>query len=191
MQVENINPIEIKVSGKEKAQFLQSLITNNIEKIDGTLESFILTPQGKIKHQIMITDNTDYYSILCSNNQNDLLSYLNNYARLSDVTIEHTELDKNNFDRKYFVNKLSEGKLDTNFMVQPSLFPSEVDDSLIDYTKGCYVGQEVVSRMNHKQKNKKIIKIYKSEQLKSTHLPASHKTLLEIDGYTIIKEPVE
>jgi folate-binding protein YgfZ len=86
---------------------------------------------------------------------------------------------------------LSEGKLDTNFMVQPSLFPSEVDDSLIDYTKGCYVGQEVVSRMNHKQKNKKIIKIYKSEQLKSIHLPASHKTLLEIDGYTIIKEPVE
>ena len=50
------------------------------------------------------------------------------------------------------------------------------------------LGQEVVSRMKHRQKNKKVIKIYRSEQLRSTHLPASHKVLLEVGDYKIIKE---
>lgn len=189
MQVETINPIEITVSGEERSQFLQGLITNDIKKIDGKLESFILTPQGKINHQIEITEHNDHYIILCSNNQNDLLSYLNNYARLSKVNVQHRELDKGMFDSKYFINKLSQGKLDSNFMLQPTLFPSEVNDSLVSYTKGCFVGQEVVARMKHKQKNKKVIKIYRSEQLESTHLPNSHKVLLKVDNYTIVKEP--
>ena len=188
MQVEKINPIEITISGEEKSDFLQGLITNDIKKIDGTLESFILTPQGKIKHQIKITDHGDHYIVLCSNDQNDIMSYLNTYARLSKVHVQHRELDKSMFDSTYFINKLSEGKLDSNFMIQPSLYPAEVDESLVDYKKGCYVGQEVVSRMKHRQKNKKVIKIYRSEQLRSTHLPASHKVLLEVGDYKIIKE---
>ena len=191
MQVETINPIEITISGEEKSEFLQGLITNDIKKIDGTLESFMLTPQGKIKHQIEITDHGDHYTVLCSNNQHDIMSYLNTYARLSKVHVQHRELDKSMFDSTYFIKKLSEGKLDSNFMIQPSLFPSEVNESLVDYTKGCYVGQEVVSRMKHRQKNKKVIKIYRSEQLRSTHLPASHKVLLEVGDYKIIKEPIE
>jgi folate-binding protein YgfZ len=191
MEIEQHNPIEIKISGDEKSAFLQGLITSNIETISESMESFILTPQGKIKHQIKITDHKEYYLLLCTNDQNDLLSYLTNYARLSKVTIDHVKLNKEQFDKKYFLNNLRQGKIDCNFLKQPTLYPSEVDDNLVDYTKGCYVGQEVVSRMKHKQKNKKVIKIYNSEQLKSTHLPTSHKIMLEIDDYVIIKQPVE
>ena len=94
MYVETINPVRFKVTGDDLKGFFQGLITNNIKNIDGHLESFILTPQGKIKHQIKITDNGDHYIIECSNDQNDLLSFLNLYAGFSGVTVESESIDK-------------------------------------------------------------------------------------------------
>ena len=185
MYVETINPVRFKVTGDDLKGFFQGLITNNIKNIDGQLESFILTPQGKIKHQIKITDNGDHYVIECSNDQNDLLSFLNLYAGFSGVTVESESIDKDQFNKEYFLDLLAQGKIDTNFIKQPSLYPAEVNEDLVDYKKGCYVGQEVVARMKHKQKNRKEIQILKANE----ELPPSSKVLLEIDNFVIVKKP--
>ena len=191
MYVETNNPVRFRVTGNDLQGFFQGLITNNIKNIDGQLESFILTRQGKIKHQINIIDNGDCYIVECSNDQSDLASFLKLYAPLSKVTVESESIDKDQFNKEYFLKLLEQGKIDTNFLNQPSLYPSEVNEDLVDYKKGCYVGQEVVARMHYKQKNKKIVKIFREEQLTATHLPASYKILLKIGNYVIIKKPKE
>lgn len=186
MYVDTINPVEFKIVGEDLKDFLQGLITNNINNIDKEpVETFILTPQGKIKHQVTITDKGDGFSILCTNDQGDLFKFLNMYGMLKKIVIEKVDV-KEVYDKKYFLRLLEQGKLDTNFLTQPSLYPAEVDDSLVDYKKGCYIGQEVVSRMNHRQKNKKQIKIANILNTK----PSDAKVLLEIENYIIIKVPV-
>ena len=163
MQIETLNPIKIKVFGEERFDFLQNIITNDLNKLDKKLESYILSPQGKILYQIIITKSDESYDIFCSNDQNDLSEFLNKYALLSNVNLVIEKTDNTKYDKNYILNQLSVGKIDANLLKQSSLLPSEVNDELVDYSKGCFVGQEVVSRIKHRQLNKKkvTIKVFK------------------------------
>ena len=189
MQIETLNPIKIKVFGEERFDFLQNIITNDLNKLDKKLESYILSPQGKIIYQIIITKSDESYDIFCSNDQNDLSEFLNKYALLSDVNLVIEKTDNTKYDKNYILNQLSVGKIDANLLRQSSLLPSEVNDELVDYSKGCFVGQEVVSRIKHRQLNKKkvTIKVFKKEPNKFID---KSELLLQIDNYLILKEPI-
>jgi len=189
MQIETLNPIKIKVFGEERFDFLQNIITNDLNKLDKKLESYILSPQGKILYQIIITKSDESYDIFCSNDQNDLSEFLNKYALLSNVNLVIEKTDNTKYDKNYILNQLSVGKIDANLLKQSSLLPSEVNDELVDYSKGCFVGQEVVSRIKHRQLNKKkvIIKVFKKEP---NNFMDKSELLLQIDNYLILREPI-
>ena len=189
MQIETLNPIKIKVFGEERFDFLQNIITNDLNKLDKKLESYILSPQGKILYQIIITKSDESYDIFCSNDQNDLSEFLNKYALLSDVNLVIEKTDNTKYDKNYILNQLSVGKIDANLLKQSSLLPSEVNDELVDYSKGCFVGQEVVSRIKHRQLNKKkvTIKVFKKEP---NNFIDKSELLLQIDNYLILREPI-
>ena len=189
MQIETLNPIKIKVFGEERFDFLQNIITNDLNKLDKKLESYILSPQGKILYQIIITKSDESYDIFCSNDQNDLSEFLNKYALLSNVNLVIEKTDNTKYDKNYILNQLSVGKIDANLLKQSSLLPSELNDELVDYSKGCFVGQEVVSRIKHRQLNKKkvIIKVFKKEP---NNLLDKSELLLQIDNYLILREPI-
>ena len=189
MQIETLNPIKIKVFGEERFDFLQNIITNDLNKLDKKLESYILSPQGKILYQIIITKSDESYDIFCSNDQNDLSEFLNKYALLSNVNLLIEKTDNTKYDKNYILNQLSVGKIDANLLKQSSLLPSEVNDELVDYSKGCFVGQEVVSRIKHRQLNKKkvIIKVFKKEP---NNFMDKSELLLQIDNYLILREPI-
>ena len=189
MQIETLNPIKIKVFGEERFDFLQNIITNDLNKLDKKLESYILSPQGKILYQIIITKSDESYEIFCSNDQNDLSEFLNKYALLSNVNLVIEKTDNTKYDKNYILNQLSVGKIDANLLKQSSLLPSEVNDELVDYSKGCFVGQEVVSRIKHRQLNKKkvTIKVFKKEP---NNFMDKSELLLQIDNYLILREPI-
>ena len=189
MQIETLNPIKIKVFGEERFDFLQNIITNDLNKLDKKLESYILSPQGKILYQIIITKSDESYDIFCSNDQNDLSEFLNKYALLSNVNLVIEKTDNTKYDKNYILNQLSVGKIDANLLKQSSLLPSEVNDELVDYSKGCFVGQEVVSRIKHRQLNKKkvTIKVFKKEP---NNFMDKSELLLQIDNYLILREPI-
>jgi len=189
MQIETLNPIKIKVFGEERFDFLQNIITNDLNKLDKKLESYILSPQGKILYQIIITKSDESYDIFCSNDQNDLSEFLNKYALLSNVNLLIEKTDNTKYDKNYILNQLSVGKIDANLLKQSSLLPSEVNDELVDYSKGCFVGQEVVSRIKHRQLNKKkvTIKVFKKEP---NNFMDKSELLLQIDNYLILREPI-
>jgi len=156
MKIETPNPIKILIYGDEKIDFIQNIITNDILNKSKSLYSYILTPQGKILFEIQINFMSDCLEIICSNDQSDLISYLEKYAKLSDISLQKFQLDVANYGENYFLNSLKIGKIDSNFLPHSTLNPSEVHDEYINYQKGCFVGQEVVSRIKHRQLQKKI-----------------------------------
>ena len=63
--------------------------------------------------------------------------------------------------REWGINLLTDVIVDANFQQTDKFYPSEISNNAIDYEKGCYVGQEVVSRMKHRQLNKNLVRVFK------------------------------
>ena len=189
MQIETLNPIKIRVSGSERFDFLQNIITNDLNKLEEKLLSYILTPQGKILYEIIITNSKESYDLVCTNDQNDLATYLKKYASLSDVDLHIENIDAKEYDEKYILNQLSSGNIDANLLKHSSLLPSEINDELVDYSKGCFVGQEVVSRIKHRQLNKKKVTVKVFEE-KIQNLPNNSEILFQLNNYFVLREPV-
>ena len=185
-------PIMILVKGSESLEFLQNLVTNDLYKCDKKQHNFILTPQGKIKYEIYITKNgTNEFLVECSNDQNNILEYFSKYAELSDVNLKVQSLPKNSiYNKDYLSNSLSIGIADANFQQTDKFYPSEISNNAIDYEKGCYVGQEVVSRMKHRQLNKNLVRVFKKIILIEDFLEKrieNFEILSEYEDYLIVK----
>ena len=189
MKIETPNPIKILIYGEERIDFIQNIITNDILNESKSLYSYILTPQGKILFEIKIILMNDCLEIICSNDQSDLLSYLEKYAKLSDISLQKFQLDKANFGKSYFLNSLKMGKIDTNFLRHSTLNPSEVHDEYINYQKGCFVGQEVVSRIKHRQLQKKNILIFEKNNQNILNLPDDFELLIEFKNFLVLRLP--
>ena len=185
-------PIMILVKGSESLEFLQNLVTNDLYKCDKKQHNFILTPQGKIKYEIYITKNeTNEFLVECSNDQNNILEYFSKYAELSDVNLKVQSLPKNSiYNKDYLSNSLNIGIVDANFQQTDKFYPSEISNNAIDYEKGCYVGQEVVSRMKHRQLNKNLVRVFKKITLIDDFLEKrieNFEILSEYEDYLIVK----
>ena len=189
MKIETPNPIKILIYGDEKIDFIQNIITNDILNKSKSLYSYILTPQGKILFEIQINFMSDCLEIICSNDQSDLISYLEKYAKLSDISLQKFQLDVANYGENYFLNSLKIGKIDSNFLPHSTLNPSEVHDEYIDYQKGCFVGQEVVSRIKHRQLQKKNILIFEKINQKMHNLRDDFELLIEVKNFLVLKLP--
>lgn len=189
MKIETPNPIKILIYGDEKIDFIQNIITNDILNKSKSLYSYILTPQGKILFEIQINFMSDCLEIICSNDQSDLISYLEKYAKLSDISLQKFQLDVANYGENYFLNSLKIGKIDSNFLPHSTLNPSEVHDEYIDYQKGCFVGQEVVSRIKHRQLQKKNILIFEKINQNMLNLPDDFELLIEVKNFLVIRLP--
>src|SRR5210317_1509761 len=189
MKIETPNPIKILIYGEERIDFIQNIITNDILNESKSLYSYILTPQGKILFEIQINLMNDCLEIICSNDQSDLLSYLEKYAKLSDISLQKFQLDKANFGESYFLDSLKMVKIDTNFLPHSTINPSEVHDEYINYQKGCFVGQEVVSRIKHRQLQKKNILVFERIIPRNTKFPDNFELLIEIKNLLVLRLP--
>ena len=189
MKIETPNPIKILIYGDEKIDFIQNIITNDILNKSKSLYSYILTPQGKILFEIQINFMSDCLEIICSNDQSDLISYLEKYAKLSDISLQKFQLDVANYGENYFLNSLKIGKIDSNFLPHSTLNPSEVHDEYINYQKGCFVGQEVVSRIKHRQLQKKNILIFEKINQNMHNLPDDFELLIEVKNFLVLRLP--
>ena len=81
----------ILVSGEDAKDFLQNIITNDINKVSNTNSIFsaLLTPQGKYLNEFFIIQNNKGYLLDCSENSaKDLIKDLSKYKLRSKVEIE-------------------------------------------------------------------------------------------------------
>ena len=190
MKIKTFNPIKIEITGKERFEFLQNLITNNLNKEEEIIYSYLLTPQGKILSELQIKKENNFIEIYCTNDQVNIFNFFQKYARLSDVVLEEKETFINNISEQYFIDLLSQGYIDSNILPHSRFNPSEISSSYIDYEKGCYVGQEVVSRMKHRQLNKKTIKVFQGLTFDNTQKIDNLDVIIEIGRFYIIRLPI-
>ena len=61
MKIKTFNPIKIIITGEEKYEFLQNLITNDLNKIEDIIYSYLLTPQGKIFVELQIKKREGFF----------------------------------------------------------------------------------------------------------------------------------
>jgi len=190
MKIKTFNPIKIEITGKERFEFLQNLITNDLNKEEEIIYSYLLTPQGKILSELQIKKENNFIEIYCTNDQVNIFNFFQKYARLSDVVLEEKETFINNISEQYFIDLLSQGYIDSNILPHSRFNPSEISSSYIDYEKGCYVGQEVVSRMKHRQLNKKTIKVFQGLTFDNTQKIDNLDVIIEIGRFYIIRLPI-
>lgn len=196
----------ITITGNERRQFIQGLITQDIELLDSQklIYSCFLTPNGKFLYDFFIFEDSDSLVIDCEGGERaaDLYKKLSFYKLRSKVTLElkdtipvwqiwgddtlnknlksvyadprhescgyrcydATSLNELNvvdfsiWDKHRISNAIPDGSRD---IIPEKSFIHEseiVTKTAVSYTKGCYMGQELVSRMHHRGLSKKILK---------------------------------
>ena len=86
----------ISVTGDDAKEFLQNIITNDIEKVDqnNSIYSALLSPQGKYLHEFFIIYLDKGYLIDCDNHsKEDLISNLSKYKLRSKVVLKDLSSD--------------------------------------------------------------------------------------------------
>lgn len=190
MKIKTFNPIKIMITGEEKYEFLQNLITNDLNKIEDIIYSYLLTPQGKIFVELQIKKRKDSLELFCTNDQVGIFDYLQKYSKLSEVNLEKKISLDIDINEKYFTDLLSKGLIDSNVLPHSSFNPSEISPSYIDYKKGCYVGQEVVSRIKHRQLNSKSIIVFQNLFFDESKKIDNFKIILKIKDFFIVRLPI-
>ncbi|MDE0588966.1 folate-binding protein [Halocynthiibacter sp. C4] len=175
----------LKISGKDRVEFLQGLVTNDVTK-GGLIYTALLTPQGKYLADFFLLDTGEEFLVdVDSSLTASLVQRLNMYKLRADVAIEETSLRVSNGlgetpdgahadPRHPQLGWRSYGESDdtvdlTSLRVEHTIPQSGVEltpDTYIleagferlngvDFKKGCYVGQEVTARMKHKTELRK------------------------------------
>ncbi len=81
----------ISIIGDDAKNFLQNIITNDIEKVNNSCSIFsaLFTPQGKYLFEFFLIQSKDGYLLDCdSKATNEIISYLTKYKLRSKVQIE-------------------------------------------------------------------------------------------------------
>lgn len=128
-------------------------------------------------HKIIIDDHTSYllkksagsgenlYWIICeAENQNSLLNYLLSHKSVFDLAM----IGEKAFDYYRVINKVPKkpNEINDNFNPHETGLIHEVS-----FTKGCYIGQEVITRLDTYDKVQKNIKKVRIESIEETETP--------------------
>ena len=73
------------------------------------------------------------------------------------------------------------------FSHHSKFLPSEIHESYIDFQKGCFIGQEVVSRIKYRHLNKKMIRVFKNLNKDKITQNKDFEIIKEINDYFIIR----
>ncbi|MCA0433641.1 MAG: folate-binding protein [Proteobacteria bacterium] len=178
----------IRLAGENVLHFLHNLLTMDVDHLaPGHLAyGALLSPQGKIQHELFVHNQGDAVFIDCVAGQRDeLLRKLMMYRLRAKISIEPAEglsvvadperpvdgiaadprhdglgarlltahagePDDGSYRAFGLALGIGDGALDIG---QNEFFPHEANLDLlngVNFRKGCYVGQEVVSRMQHR-----------------------------------------
>jgi tRNA-modifying protein YgfZ len=175
-----------RITGEGALEFLHTLLTCEVEGLQPGQAAYgaLLSPQGKILHDVFVMATTDGALIDCADDQaEELLKKLIMYRLRAKLTILKDEalqvaaaslpMPDGFADPRlvamgfrafrpngltptssgYEETRMVLGLADSADIGSNSLFPHEANfDQFngVSFSKGCYVGQEVVSRMQHR-----------------------------------------
>lgn len=188
----------VTIKGKDSFSFLQSMITNDLNLLDkqDMIHACLLTPQGKYLHDFYVRRITDGYALACEGGERmeDLAKRLTTYKLRADVAIACWSPDTNGWvtqdddeyrtwDKDRIRKGQPDGSRDAEIGVS-TLAELNLDEDAVSYTKGCYIGQELVARMHNRNLGKKHL-----VAVEFFDTPPAHGT--EIEGFGIMRSSCE
>ena len=192
----------ISIQGEDSEEFLQSIVTCNLDLQDqNSLSGALLSPQGKLMNNFIVFKKDRKFLIdIHESSAEEFLKKLSIYKLKSKVQIEEEnelsvfvslENPYNDFQpdprnkelgwrgiskiknissenmKKYEKKRLSLGIVEEGKDIKSGeYFPIEMNldyCNSIDFYKGCFVGQEVTSRMQRRGKTKKRVFPFRTE----------------------------
>jgi folate-binding protein YgfZ len=160
--------ISLFVQGTQAAEFLQGQITIDTEKISNKdfKPACICNNKGRVMATFWIKKQENGFRVaileeLCASFE----EHMNKYIPFFDAQLKKDERDnlKKELDStewmKFLVNK---GIVEVNKHTSSKFTPHELNyqnNELIDFSKGCFNGQEVIARMEYRGKLKFALKI--------------------------------
>ena len=141
----------IQVKGVEAKDFLQNIVTNNIEKVtsNSTVFSSILTPQGKYLFEFFILKLEDTYLIECEKGITEEIIKILNYYKL------RSKVDFINLNKKYKASVISLEKfkeIDNSNLSKGTTINYEEDIIYVD-PRNQELGAKIISKIETTQNN--------------------------------------
>ena len=204
-----------RITGADREQFLQNLVTNDIAKLaNGLVYAALLTPQGKYLADFFLVSDDDAVLLdVKSEFANGLAQRLNMYRLRADVTVTPCDTpvyrgpddgptgsfrdprDSTLGWRHYGVADIDSVEIDWDRLRVAACIPESGIELIpnssfileagferlngVDFTKGCYVGQEVTARMKHKTELRKGLAVVRVEGC------AAPGTDIRVDGKSV------
>ena len=174
----------ISITGEDVKNFLQNIITNDIEKVNKSCSIFsaLLTPQGKYLFEFFLIQSKDGYLLDCDNKTtNDIISYLTKYKLRSKIEI----IDKSS---EYIVGVISLEKfneIQKNENIQTDTLEYRNSHIFID-SRNKKLGARILSTLEklHLTIKKLELKIVKPE----IYLKDAHTLGVPVKGFESLKE---
>ena len=186
--------VEVVATGDKVIKFCNDYTISSFRQNHETklLKTAFLNKSGRVISTVLanVIDNNTVIFVVPAENLDSLLEHLKIYAKFSRVLLEARSLTTEYapyFEIEHilnapmpWLNKKSEG------MYTPSDLSLDVL-GWIDFDKGCYLGQEVVSRMFFKVKSKK--RFLARVPSASKHINILPETIIHKDDYLSVISP--
>ena len=154
----------IQIKGDEAKEFLQNIVTNNIDKISEkyTLFSSIFTPQGKYLYEFFILRLGDGYLLECEKNiTSEIIKIFNFYKLRSKVTLTNVSEKFNSV----IISLEKFKKIDKNETLKG--FTTSYDDEIIYIDpRNKNLGAKIISRIENTEKLIKKLNLNKVDKKK-------------------------
>jgi hypothetical protein len=141
----------IQVNGVEAKDFLQNIVTNNIEKVtsNSTVFSSILTPQGKYLFEFFILKLEDTYLIECEKELTEEIIKILNYYKL------RSKVDFINLNKKYKASVISLEKFKeiNNSNLSKGITINYEEDLIYVDPRDERLGAKIISKIETTQNN--------------------------------------
>lgn len=184
----------LEVSGPDTIKFLQGLTTADLAQLNSdndTLLTAFANLKGRILSLCFVRFISSEKLLISVNNGivDDLISWLKKYGMFSKVAFKNIDNYSLFFNANGFLNHeiLETSSINSNTSydtiaktnIQNKLamidtqnyekfLPADLNldgiDNVVSYTKGCYMGQEVIARMHYRAKLKKELHVVKSDE---------------------------
>ena len=174
----------ISISGKDSREYLQNIITNDINKVSETSSIFsaLLNPQGKYLFEFFIIKSNNGYFLDCDNKiTEELINNLAKYKLRSQVEIKDLSsefvIGVINLDKFKEIQNLEKNKADTILYKESSIFVDSRKKEL---------GARILSKLEKLNLAIKELNLKKSDI--KTYLDHAYRHGIPIKGLENLKE---
>lgn len=163
-------PGALEFSGPDAVRFLNGQVTQDVRKVMGTglvLPSCVTDAKGRLQFRVWIAEGCGGVLVICREGMaEELDARLTRYLIADDVEVRDVS-DKFNIEDFAIPDmdereRIEKGIPKWGAELKEGMLPPEagLDATDISYSKGCYIGQEVISRIKSAGKvNRRLVKL--------------------------------